>query len=357
MRILYVTSSSNASGGSRQALYLASGMTRRGHEVTFFTPAKSMLRSLKEAENVCFADLPDNARLWKKTLESALPQKSPAVVHSFHNKATKALALMGTWWRITGKPVACVAHRGVIYPPRNPLPYLLPGIQCFAVNSQACLNTLPLLWRKKVGKVVFNAIPKSKITPTRSREEVRSELDITEDTFVVGCVSNNSPVKGVDVLIKGFAAAKLANATLVLVGVTHENWLPLCEECGIANAVRMVSRTENVADYLNAYDLFVLPSRSESSPNTLLEAMCMGLPAIGSKVGGVPECLEDEALLFPSGDYAQLAEKMRIFYSDPTARQTAAVHNQQFSWHFSLRTKLEAMENIYKTLLSEKRSA
>lgn len=308
-----------------------------------------MLRPL--APDLDWRDLPAKRGDWRKTLENAIPRNEPVIVHAFHNKAVKTLAWSGTLWRLQGRKVACAAHRGVIYPPKNPLPYLLPGIRLFAVNSKACLETLPLLWRKSVGKVVYNCVPDAKITPGRGREEVRAELGIAENATLIGCVSNNAPVKGLEFLIRAFAKIRTPERVLCLVGGDAAKWTPLCEELGILDAVRMIPRTERVADYMQLFSLFVLPSLSESSPNTLLEAMRMGLPAVCSNVGGVPECIHDARYLVPSGNTDALADGIAAALADPEALAEAARRNLAFSEQFTVAKKLSVMEELYDGLL------
>ena len=311
-----------------------------------------MLRPL--APEVDWRDLPAKRGEWRAALENAMQENGgaePTIVHAFHNKAVKTLAWSGTLWRLTGKPVACVAHRGVIFRPNNFLPYLVPGIRLFAVNSRACLNTLPLLWRKNAGKVVYNGVPRSKITPDRAAEEVRAELGIAPEADVIGYVGNNAPVKGLEYLIRAFARMRTEGQVLCLVGVIEEWWTPLCEELGILDSVRFVGRTERVADYEQIFTLFVLPSLSESSPNTLLEAMCMGLPAVCSNVGGVPECISDERYLVPPKDDAALAATIIAALADREALAEAGRRNLAFSEQFSLEKKLDIMEGLYSDLL------
>lgn len=330
-------------------MYLAQGLQERGHDVLFFASPRSKLRAL--APSIAWRDLPEKRRYWRKTLEEALPEGEAVIVHAFHNKAVKTLAWCGLLWQLSGRPVACVAHRGVIFPPTNILPYVLPGIGLFAVNSQACLDTLPLLWRKSAGCVVYNCVPDEKIRPARSRDEVRAELELTGKTTLIGCVSNNSPNKGLEVLIKSFAKIYQPGRVLCLVGGDSQLWSPLCTQLGIIEAVRMIPRTEAVADYLQLMDLFVLPSFSESSPNTLLEAMRMGLPAVCSHVGGVPECIHDKRCLVPPGDVDALAQAVELMLTTPGALEEAAARNLAFSERFKPEQKLERMEKLYADLL------
>jgi Glycosyltransferase len=138
---------------------------------------------------------------------------------------------------------------------------------------------------------------------------------------------------------------------LCLVGASAEKWSPLCRELGIWEQVRLVPRTEYVADYLQAFTLFVLPSLSESSPNTLLEAMRMGLPAVCSNVGGVSDCVSDARYLVPPGDDAALATAIQSALADRDALAEAARQNKAFSAQFVVEKKLEIMEALYADLL------
>ena len=90
-------------------------------------------------------------------------------------------------------------------------------------------------------------------------------------------------------LLRAFARMRADGQVLCLVGGSEEKWSPFCRDLGILEHVRLIPRTEKVADYLQLFTLFVLPSLSESSPNTLLEAMSQGLIPVARDVGGVKE--------------------------------------------------------------------
>lgn len=360
MRVIILTSSKNASGGSRQALYLAEGLEKKGHDVVFFAPQSSKLRQLNP--NLNWQDLPDKGFFKiKKALENALltSDSSPVILHSFHNKGVKLAAFLGTLWRIKGLPIACAAHRGVIYKPNNPLPYLLPGIRQFIVNSQACANTLPLLWRKNRVTVVYNSIPKERVTPLTDASTMRASLNIHHDATVIGTVANNTPVKGISYLLQAFAQIKKPNTVLLMVGLAEEKWQAQLNELGITENVRIIPRTNNVADYMNIFDLFVLPSLMESQPNVLLEAMCMGLPAVATAVGGVPEILQHKELLCPPKNSSALTAKIELILDipdnpdNPELLRKAAQVNLEQSKMFSEDYRINKIEEIYRKMLAE----
>ena len=125
----------------------------------------------------------------------------------------------------------------------------------------------------------------------------------------------------------------------------------MLQDLGIAEQARMVPKTNQVADYLQIMDFFVLPSLSESQPNTLLEAMCLGLPAGGSAVGGVPELIHNPALLVPPNDPAALAGLIRRAFEQPELLRIAAQDNAKLSAQFTLQARLDKLEALYAALL------
>ena len=348
MNIILLTSSKSASGGTRQAVYLAEGLRAKGHTVTFFAPPHCELREKNPDLN--WQDLPDNFWAAKKTIERHFLKHEPNIVHAFHNRGLKFAAYGGSLWRLAGLPVACAAHRGVIYKPNNPLPYILPGIERFIVNSKACADTLPLFWRKNKVSVVYNCIPEARITPQINPKNMREELDIAPDHKILLCVANNTKVKGVTWLLQAFAQIQQKNITLVLLGLDPPRWQEQCASLGIANNVRLLSPRNNVADYLNIADVFVLPSLQESQPNVLLEAMCMGLPAVCTNVGGVPEILPNKELLCAPANAQDLAARLELVLKDDSLRGKAAAANLAQSKMFSQDYRVARVEEIYRDL-------
>jgi glycosyltransferase involved in cell wall biosynthesis len=353
LSIVFLTSSDTASGGARQAMYLARELTRRGHRLRFLTPRKSRLPGLEPG--VEWLRLPASRSAWAAAVRDALPRPGPAVVHAFHNRAVKLAAWRGWAWRRHG--AAVFAHRGVIFRPNNPLPYWLPSIDAFLVNSSACADTLRRIGvaRRRL-RVAPNAIPAERLQSVRQPGEVRRGLDVAPGDLLFGAVAGNKPVKGVDPLLRAFAKAvqtSALDARLVVVGVDPALWEPLCRDLGVAERVRLVAHTDAVADYLRAMDCFVLPSLSESMPNTLLEAICAGLPVVASAVGGVPEVVADNGLLAPPGDVAFLAQAL-VEASDRSNLERWAAASRGLAPAYSMRAKGELVESIYLETLKRR---
>ncbi len=351
MRVIIITSSSNRSGGTRQAVYQAQGLSDRGHDVTLCLPHNSELWDLPEARsNPLWHALPQTLAEHRADVESLFPSpETPTIVHAFHNKAVKRVAWWGLFWR--NRKLACVAHRGVIYRPGNPLPYLSPSMKAFIPNSEACARAISWCCPKHKIHTVPNAIPDGRVTPSRPAEAVRAELDIPEQTLTYISVGNDNPAKGTEPLLRAFAESGL-DACLVLIGSHRERWMPLCVELGIVEKVRLVGRSEEVSNYLQIADAFVFPSKDmDSAPNTLLEAIRMGLPVVATTVGGVPEIARDNGLLVAPGDVSALASAMRRMASDPVQRARWGESSSRQGRLYSVDARCAALEAIYLSVL------
>lgn len=359
MNVILFTSAANTSGGSRQALYLAEGLAGRGHNVLFFVPERSALPTL--APDRDFWRFLGKARTWRQSLESAMPGDGPCVVHAFHNAAVKRLAWWGLFWR---KRAATAAHRGVIFRPNNPLPYWSPGIDRFLVNSEACgriLRGMGLSARRI--SYVPNAVPDSRLVPGMPREALRASLNIPPDAPLFLCVGGNKPYKGVKELIEAFARAFPETDAdliphLVIVGLDPRLWEPLTAELGMSRRIHCLGRTEDVGSYLRAATAFVLPSLSESMPNTLLEAVRAGLPCIGTAVGAVPDILSGAGktcgLVVPPGNVPALASAMDRMLAEPGLRAELAAGALTEGERYRPEKRLDLVEDIYMELLRDK---
>ncbi|MFW5490191.1 MAG: glycosyltransferase family 4 protein [Desulfovibrio sp.] len=353
MNIHYITSSGSKSGGARQALYIASGMAERGHDVTFFIPHDGELPELEP--DLRWIRLPESHKQWRAFIESHLPApQTPVVFHAFHNKACKLLTWWGWLWR--KRKIATLINRGVIYRPGNPLPYWSPGLDAITVNSEACSRVLGRIGAPKSKRhVIYNGIPDDRGTPQRTREEVRAELGMDDFAgLVFGTVGNNKPVKGFDPLLKAYAQADLPDSRLFLIGADPAQWEDVIRELGLEGRAVCLGRKNHVSDYLQVFDVFVISSLSESLPNTLLEAWMCGLPILSTRVGGIPEIMDDSGILVRPNKPQEMAAAMRRLYEHPEERETFSRRARELSAHYTLQHKLDKLESLYSSLLLRK---
>jgi glycosyltransferase involved in cell wall biosynthesis len=101
------------------------------------------------------------------------------------------------------------------------------------------------------------------------------------------------PEKNLELLLRGFAAAKLPDARLALVGegACRGRLERVAQELGIGPKVIFEGQVADTAPCLAAFDVFVMSSITEQTPNALLEAMACGLPAVATDVGDTGDIL------------------------------------------------------------------
>jgi len=110
---------------------------------------------------------------------------------------------------------------------------------------------------------------------------------------------------------------------------------------------------QNARDFLPAFDLLVLSSRTEGTPIVLFEAMAAGVPIVAAAVGGVPDVLRanTDALLAVPDDPEALASAIRSALEDPTlAIERAREARTRLGSHFSTGPWLDSYEQLYRTL-------
>jgi len=124
-------------------------------------------------------------------------------------------------------------------------------------------------------------------------------------------------------------------------------------ELGLGEAVTFWGRQSDVRPYLAGADVFTLCSKSEGVPMALLEAMSVGLPAVVSNAGGMPEVLAAEAsVVAECGDARALAEGLLHFgLNAELRRRVAPLAQERFRKDFTMERMAQAYEELYAAAL------
>lgn len=202
--------------------------------------------------------------------------------------------------------------------------------------------------------VVYPGIDTSMFGRAEPNLEWRARHGIPASAVLFGSTGRLAYVKGFDVLIR--AASHLiqtrSNAYFVIAGSGElmDELQKLVAANGISDRFKLLGFQEDLPFYLAQLDVFVLSSRSEGFPLSLLEALASGLPCIGTKVGGVPEMLE-LGIVVPPEDPQALAQAM-AYLLDSAPRQSFASHSQEIVGHYSMDRCGQEFKKIYDDLLS-----
>jgi glycosyltransferase involved in cell wall biosynthesis len=180
---------------------------------------------------------------------------------------------------------------------------------------------------KRVG-VIYNGIDAACFANGHcDRASIRHEMGVGRDDFVVLLVARLDYLKDHATAIRMLARVRerRPDIRLVLVGEGPEQAAiaRLVDEHRLAEQVRFLGLRKDVARLLHATDLFLLTSISEGIPLTVLEAMAARLPVLATRVGGLPEIVEEgrTGRLAASGDDAALADYLVQLAEDPGLRR------------------------------------
>jgi glycosyltransferase involved in cell wall biosynthesis len=353
-RVIYLVQGLGTGGLERVVLHLASGMVRRGHQVTIccYDKRGELARSAEDIGAV--VDLlprKPGLDLWYiLRLAGWLRQRGVDVLH-MHNETA---LFYGTLAGILAK-VECLIyteHDGVF--PRSLRArwanrFLVGRLRQAVAVSQAVKD----LWCRSDGidpvrvVVVPNGVPDVTSPLGRDRSQGGNEVRI-------GCISRLSREKGVDVLMAAFrqVASAHSGARMVLVGDGLERAAleAMSRQFGLDARVQFLGMRDDVPSILRNLDVFVLPSRTEGLPMALLEAMAAGLPIVATAVGGVPEAIRDgeTGILVPPERPDELAGAILRLASDEALRNRLAAGGRQT---FLNRYELSRMVGAYERLM------
>ncbi len=189
-----------------------------------------------------------------------------------------------------------------------------------------------------------------------SRTAARARLGLAPDAFVVAGVGRLVPIKGFDVLVAALpgVVARVPGARLLLVGDGEERAAleARAAALGMADRVSVTGAVGDVTAHLAAADVLAAPSRNEGMGRVLVEAMALGLPVVGTTVGGIPDVIVDGECgrLVPPDDPAALAGALADLGADGALRAKLGAAARPRAEAFSTEVAAAAWIGIYEAL-------
>jgi glycosyltransferase involved in cell wall biosynthesis len=215
--------------------------------------------------------------------------------------------------------------------------------------------------RRSVGSdfpctVIRNGIDSARLACTRSRQEVRTSLGFAPTDFVLGYVGRFSMEKRVRVVIETVSRLPpFFKALLVGWGAQRQELLEAANSL-IPGRYVFTAGLNYLGDFYQAMDAVCLVSDQEGLPLVMLEAMMCGRPFIATRVGGVPEVIQDRINgLLVSGDHPSLAAAVQLLHNHPAWARGIAAEGRAFAEeHGHARRMAREYENLLHKLWNDK---
>lgn len=170
-------------------------------------------------------------------------------------------------------------------------------------------------------KVIYNAVDPKEFVPTKTEAALINELNIPDDKFIIGYFGRlDFKEKGIDILLEAFLNLSKVdkNIFLLLIGNGADEIKVRSFITQNKLNVKVINSQEDIFNYYQLLDIFVLPSRVEPFGIVIIEAGIMKVPLIASNVDGIAELIEhgNDGLLFESGNSNNLQNQIVKIYDD-----------------------------------------
>ena len=198
------------------------------------------------------------------------------------------------------------------------------------------------------------------LTETRDRPDrdaIHRDLNLPSGRFVIGVVGRLSAEKAVDRAIRTLAALRRLNESVELHligdGPKRGELQMLARRLGVSRWVRFGGWQTDQARFYGAMDLLLLPSRTEGSPNVVLEAMANRIPVAATDVGNVRQMLDDGRCGVMLNQHPESwPDRIAPLLSNPQRRaELGHLGRRRVEQHYSFRRRMEKVLAIYDRLL------
>ena len=333
MKILYVITSTETGGAEKALASLARAVTKAGHRVRVVClkplgpVAQEMQQNDIEVKSI-FAKLPGKA---VRKLKEEIKLFQPDIVHAMLFRAIEytRMACAGQSVKLVVTPHFDLSKKSFFL---RVLDSLLKGIDTLAVAES--LSTAEYLiqhqgYKKDKVYLLPNGVDKTVFYPDSSlREKMRKQYGFHVKTTVFICVARLAAVKDPVTLVQAFRNVWKRNPDVRLVYIGEGEERAKLEfyirESGMEKVVILAGEQHNINAYLNMADVFVLSSIEESLPLALLEALCVGLPCVVSRVGDMPRWVEhgENGYVCPPQDITLLSCFLNLLADNEQQRKT-----------------------------------
>jgi glycosyltransferase involved in cell wall biosynthesis len=197
--------------------------------------------------------------------------------------------------------------------------------------------------------------------PPEAKASIRKKLSL-DGRFVILSVGSQQKVKGLEQQLHAVTRLKnqIPNLCYLHIGREADATQDLkrtVTELGLQNIVVFAGETADVLPYLQAADIFALPSLGEGLSNALLEAMSTGLPVIATDVSGSQDLVRtgDTGILVPAGDVVLLTRACEILFLNAELRNECGQRaRQRIQQSYSLTEMVRRYIELYNSILESR---
>lgn len=360
LRLIHTESSCGWGGQELRVLAESQGMAARGHQVLIAAPVDAPVFKEASARGLATVAVP----MVRKSVRGLLAMRALLMNHAAdlvvtHSSTDSWLTALACATLRKAPPLIRTRHVSAPISANAATRWLYRRASAHVVTTGEALR-LQVMHEAALPAHQVTSVPTGidldRFCPA-DRMVARSRLNLPDKRFIIGIVATLRSWKGHRYLVEALAALRDERTVLVIVGdgPGRSNLQAQVESLGLGEWVLMPGNQKEVALWMQAFDLFVLPSyANEGVPQALMQAMACGLPVISTPVGAIGEIVEDghTGLMVPPRDVKALGAAIARLRDDPAARRAlgeAGLHRARE--RFAADRMLDAMETVFRKVL------
>ena len=360
LKLLIISSYTDTWNSVRPEAEIFIGMAKRGVDVTLMTEGDSEYVPRFREHGVKIIDFhPKKKFQWSaiKTIRAELKRGGYDALYMFNNKA-----ITNGLFAAIGLSVKTVSYRGQTgniywYDPTSYLTHLHPRLDAIICVANAVRDDLHTQSRLPKDKIV-TVYKGHSLDWYQDAPADLSEFGIPDDGFVVGCVANDRPRKGLPVLLEASKKLPVDRPIYFLLvgnGMDNEHIQTLIKESPLASKIKVAGHRKDAPALIASCDVSVLPSlKREGLPKTVIEAMAYGTAVIVSATGGSAELIIDgeSGIRVEPGDVSAIAAGIEsLEASRDLCEQMGTAGQARIAQHFSTEQSASDTKQFLESLL------
>ncbi len=360
MKILHVETGRHLWGGAQQVLYLIHGLGRLGIANVLVCTEDSAVSD--NAPNDCLViALPmagDLDLAFIGRLKAVLKSEQPDLVHVHSRRGADPLAAIAA--RLYGVPV--IVSRRVDNAEKPWLARLKYRLYRKVIVVADGIRDV-LLAEGVPGdqmRLVHSGVDRRRFKPEPDRAWLAANLDIDEDTIVIAMVAQYIHRKGHHIMLDALPAVIEKHPNLQVLccggGAQQQALAAQIEERGLVDHIRLLGFRDDLEKIFPCCAMALHPALTEGICGAALQAQSCGVPAIASRVGGLPEAVAEDisGLLVTPGDSEQLSGAMLRLLDDEALRQRLGNAGPGYvSDRFSISAMVQGNLQVYREVISQ----
>lgn len=340
------------------------GLARLGYDITLMTYKQGRMAEEMESAGIRVLDFHPTKKFDKteiKKIRQYLVDHHIDIMHLFNSEG-----IVNGIRAAKGLPVKVILYRGFCghihwYDPSAYFKYLHPRVDYIHCNSIGVEQLIRrnLLFSSKDKAVTINKGHNVDWYNNYQPRDIRKELGIEPDSFLLITVANNRKMKGIPYLLKAFNLLPGdANIHLLLVGKNMDSRsnLALVASGGNQHKVHFTGFQKDALEIVAACNVFVLPSiYGESITKSVIEAMCLGVAPVITDIPGNIELMKngESGLVVPSKNPSAMAAALLSLYKDRTLQQQFGTNaREHIRKHLNEKRTITEMDAFYKRILN-----